>query len=165
MIQGGRDGEPAGRPRPQTSWAHARRAFAELAPDAIEQIAGRVAELLRSEAAPKLHASPDVIPPTLLSADQLARHLGLSRAWVYEHSEQLGAIRLGAGPRARLRFDLQRATDALGARVADPKPADRAPAPGAPRRGRRPPGQASAPLLPVRPLRARGVFFRRRRRS
>ncbi len=40
----------------------------------------------------------------LLSAAEVADRFGLSRDYVYEHSERLGAIRLGTGSRARLRF-------------------------------------------------------------
>ena len=43
--------------------------------------------------------------PPLLSALEVARHFGVGRKWVYEHAEELGAIRLGAGCRARMRFD------------------------------------------------------------
>lgn len=43
--------------------------------------------------------------PRLATAAELAAQLGVSRAYVYEHAERLGAIRLGRGPRARLRFD------------------------------------------------------------
>jgi hypothetical protein len=35
----------------------------------------------------------------------VARRLGISRATVYAKANQLGAIRLGSGKRARLRFD------------------------------------------------------------
>jgi len=41
----------------------------------------------------------------LLSALEVAEHFGVGRQWVYEHAEQLGAIRLGAGRRARMRFN------------------------------------------------------------
>jgi hypothetical protein len=45
----------------------------------------------------------------LVDAGELARALGVEREWVYEHSDQLGAIRLGDGPRPRLRFEVGRA--------------------------------------------------------
>jgi hypothetical protein len=35
--------------------------------------------------------------------------LGVDREWVYEHADQLGAVRLGEGPRPRLRFEVGRA--------------------------------------------------------
>ena len=41
----------------------------------------------------------------LVDAAALAAELHVSRDFVYEHSQQLGALRLGAGPKARLRFD------------------------------------------------------------
>jgi hypothetical protein len=42
----------------------------------------------------------------LVDAARVAEHLGVSRDYVYEHAAELGALRLGSGPRARLRFDL-----------------------------------------------------------
>lgn len=42
---------------------------------------------------------------TLLTAEQLAARLHTQRSWVYAHATELGAIRLGTGPRPRLRFD------------------------------------------------------------
>lgn len=41
----------------------------------------------------------------LVDAATLAVELGVSRDWVYEHAHELGALRLGSGPKARLRFD------------------------------------------------------------
>jgi hypothetical protein len=49
----------------------------------------------------------------LVDAARLGRELGVSRAWVYEHAGELGAIRLGEGSKARLRFDVERARAAL----------------------------------------------------
>jgi hypothetical protein len=49
----------------------------------------------------------------LLDASELARVLGVERDWIYEHQEQLGAIRLGTGRRPRLRFELTRALEAF----------------------------------------------------
>jgi hypothetical protein len=54
----------------------------------------------------------------LVDAQELARRLGVSRAFVYEHAHELGVIRLGRSPRARLRFDTDRALEALSARSA-----------------------------------------------
>jgi len=42
-----------------------------------------------------------------VDAKTLAELLGVTRAWVYAHAEQLHAVRLG-GPQGRLRFDLSR---------------------------------------------------------
>jgi hypothetical protein len=75
-----------------------------LEPDDVEAIARRVAELLG--------AGPQ--PVRYVDAAQLARALGVERAWAYAHAAQLGALRLG-GPRGRLRFDLERVRAALAA--------------------------------------------------
>jgi len=42
----------------------------------------------------------------LVDTAAVAHHLGTSRGYVYEHADELGARRLGTGPKARLRFDL-----------------------------------------------------------
>ena len=49
----------------------------------------------------------------LLPAD-VARRLAVHENWVYGHADQLGAIRLGDGEKARLRFDLERVARAIG---------------------------------------------------
>jgi predicted DNA-binding transcriptional regulator AlpA len=41
----------------------------------------------------------------LIDSAEVARRLGVKRSWVYRHSAELGAIRLGSGPSRRLRFD------------------------------------------------------------
>lgn len=38
--------------------------------------------------------------------------------YVYAHAAELGAMRLGSGPKARIRFDLDRARQALETRAA-----------------------------------------------
>ena len=45
----------------------------------------------------------------LVDAAALADALGVSRQYVYANAAALGAVRLGAGPRGRLRFDLNAA--------------------------------------------------------
>jgi len=145
---------PGGRGR--GGLARVRRAAAELTPEAIEQIAQRVAELLRHDQ-PEGVEEPTV-PAGLFNASQLARHLGVTRAWVYEHALELGAIRLGTGPRARLRFDPERATGVLRAHAPEPgrdsRPTPRSKAP----RGR--PRETEVPLLPINPPRTRGALLR-----
>jgi hypothetical protein len=42
----------------------------------------------------------------LVTVAELATWLQVERSYVYTHAEELGALRLGSGPRARLRFDL-----------------------------------------------------------
>jgi hypothetical protein len=73
-----------------------------------EATAARLAEIVR--AAPGSFA--------LVDARQLARDLGVSLDYVYAHATELGAMRLGTGPKARIRFDLDRARQALETRVA-----------------------------------------------
>jgi hypothetical protein len=69
-----------------------------LAPESVEAIASRTAELLRGEA----EQQPS---KRLISAAKVAETWGVDRSWVYAHARQLGARRLGAGKRPRLRFD------------------------------------------------------------
>jgi hypothetical protein len=53
----------------------------------------------------------------LVDARQLARDLDVSLDYVYAHATELGAMRLGSGPKARIRFDLDLARQALEARA------------------------------------------------
>ncbi len=69
-----------------------------------EAVAARVVERLRDEAVPPSE-------PGLVDAAALARALGVSPSYVYSRSSELGARRLGNGPKARLRFDLKRAVE------------------------------------------------------
>lgn len=139
-------------------WARVRRAAAELTPEAIEQIAHRVVELLRYGQSE--HTAGASASGRLLDASQLARRLGTTRAWVYEHANELGAVTLGDGPRPRLRFDPETAAQALKTRrrptPAAPPPAADTTHPGRPRR--RPP--SSVPLLPVHEPRTRRILSR-----
>jgi hypothetical protein len=51
----------------------------------------------------------------LATAAEVAQALGVSTSWVYANKRRLGAIRLGEGPKARLRFDLEQAKRAVRA--------------------------------------------------
>jgi len=51
--------------------------------------------------------------PRLVTAAELAQRLGVARSFVYEHRDELGAIRLGGGPKAPLRFDVETANAAM----------------------------------------------------
>jgi hypothetical protein len=145
--------------------ARVRRAAAELAPEAIEQIAQRVVALMRSDG-PALEPETQV---RLVDATQLARRLGVTRAWVYEHATELGAIAIGDGPRSRLRFDAAVAAEVLETRRRRGLPQATVTPPSAPprRRPRRQPATA-APLLPIHRRSARADVSRierSRRRS
>src|SRR5205823_629871 len=72
------------------------RAFIRLEDDQLERLADLVAE--------RLGRTPSARDP-LVDARELARLLGVSRSVVYHHAGDLGAIRIGAGERGRLRFD------------------------------------------------------------
>jgi predicted DNA-binding transcriptional regulator AlpA len=42
----------------------------------------------------------------VLKVREVSRLLGRSAPWVYEHATELGAIRMGNGPKARIGFDI-----------------------------------------------------------
>ena len=56
----------------------------------------------------------------LLTVAQVARRFQVHPSWVYANARRLGALRLGTGPRAPLRFDPRRVALA----VEDPHPSD-----------------------------------------
>lgn len=89
----------------------------------LEALAVRVADLL----AERLDATLAAPAPVLLDPKEVARRLGVSRDYVYEHCDELGVIRLGDGPRARLRFDPRRvaAYEAAGPPAPPPRRAPR----------------------------------------
>jgi hypothetical protein len=62
----------------------------------IEAVANRVADLMRMG---------QTSAPELVDTAEIARRFAVSRDFVYEHADDLGAVRLGNGPKARLRFD------------------------------------------------------------
>jgi hypothetical protein len=136
-----------------------RRVGAELTPQAIEQIARRVAQLLRS--APRENPPADDGSRPLVDAKELATLLGLTRDWVYEHAGELGAIPLGDGRRPRLRFDPVLAAERLKRQRRRPvdQPVEAVPAIEGPPRAqpRRRRNESNVPLLPVRTRTWRGV--------
>jgi hypothetical protein len=87
----------------------------------------------------------------LLTVGQLAAVLAVDESYVYEHADELGALRLGLGPRARLRFDLDEALRRLTACSASRESveADSAPVAGL-RRRRRSSSGTTVDLLPIR---------------
>src|SRR5262245_8249957 len=65
---------------------------------------------------------PDIPPrmrEALVDAQAVADYLAVDRDWVYTHAAELGARRLGAGPRARLRFSLAEVDALLSTCLAD----------------------------------------------
>jgi hypothetical protein len=51
-----------------------------------------------------------------VDARELADRLGVHPSFVYTHATELGAMRLGTGRKARIRFDVEQARQALDAR-------------------------------------------------
>lgn len=92
---------------PLSEWFEST-AQVRLAPESIEALALRITELLGAREAP--HKSH----PERISASEVARQWGIGRRWVYEHADELGAWRLGAGNRPRLRFDPDEVAERLG---------------------------------------------------
>lgn len=79
----------------------------------VEAIAQRLAQLLGDRAGEREPAGRTA-EDRLLSAEEVAERWGVERSWVYRHADRLGAIRLGDGPRPRLRFDPQLLRHHLG---------------------------------------------------
>lgn len=92
------------------------RAFS-LDPSVIEQISEQIAEAIVTRVVARLREADVSHRATgemaWLDAQEVARRLGVSREWVYEHADELGASRIGSGPRPRLRFPPQ---------ILDPRP-------------------------------------------
>ncbi len=87
-----------------------------LHPELIDAVARRFLELVR-EAGTATGADP----PDLLTVAEVAERLKMSPKWVYAHQRRLGVIKLGDGPKARLRFD-PRAVEELRQPDAGPDP-------------------------------------------
>jgi hypothetical protein len=105
----------------------------------VEAIARRVVELLERRGMQRRE---------LVDALELARRFGIERSWVYSHAIDLGAVKLGEGPKPRLRFDPEIAARVLRkvgeGSAADP-PARSGERAGQPQRGRR----SGVRLLPI----------------
>src|SRR4051794_11931755 len=65
----------------------------------VDLIAERVLELLGDRDGDEIQ---------LLTVAQVARRFQVHPSWVYANARRLGALRLGTGPRAPLRFDPRR---------------------------------------------------------
>jgi hypothetical protein len=72
----------------------------------VDAVAERVVELL-------IERDGRVSRSHLVTASKLADELGVARSFVYDHADELGAARLGDGPRPTLRFDLEQAREAF----------------------------------------------------
>jgi hypothetical protein len=80
----------------------------------VDAIARRVVELLEGGRARLGAADPGAdAQGVCLTVSQVASRYHVSRSWVYAHQRELGAMRLGQGPRARLRFDARVVAEAI----------------------------------------------------
>jgi hypothetical protein len=79
-----------------------------LSAEDVEAVARRTVELLRGERP----ATFALVDARELAADRL----GVHPSFVYAHAAELGAMRLGNGRKARIRFDVDRARQAPDAR-------------------------------------------------
>jgi hypothetical protein len=135
--------------------------IASLGEKQLEQLAELLAPRLADALAPELarliadlqDAQPQ--PDDRINAAELARRFGVSEDWVYRHADELGALRLGDGPKARLRFHVPTVVERLTSR-SNGKASQLAESPAAPRksaparRRRRRPVAPEVPLLPIR---------------
>src|SRR4029453_3385607 len=106
----------------------------------VDAVARRVVELLREEAVVSREG------PRLLTVAAVSQEFGVSTDWVYANAGRLGAIRLGSGPRARLRFDRATTADRIakvGSRAARDRSSPRGMRPRGAREG------ADGDLLPI----------------
>lgn len=78
----------------------------------VDRLARRVAELLRETPLSEGRGSRRSAD-RFLSAAQVAERWQVDREWVYAHADELGVLRLGSGPRPRLRFDPDRIAERL----------------------------------------------------
>jgi hypothetical protein len=110
-----------------------------LDPQTVEAIARRVVELLEKRGLQRRE---------MVDAAELARRFGIERSWVYSHAIELGAVKLGAGAKPRLRFDPEIAARVL--RKVDDRPAADPPARSGKRAGQPQGSEGRVELLPIR---------------
>ncbi len=84
----------------------------DLAAALVRELAAALPEPLNTELVDaiarvvvQLGSSGSTSRPELLTVAEVADRLRVNPKWVYAHQHELGPIRLGDGPRARLRFD------------------------------------------------------------
>jgi hypothetical protein len=144
-------------PRRRGLGAVARQAAVDLTPQAVEHVASRVVQLLQRQQQNQQQA-PTGEPVGMVTVAQFAAYYKLNPAWVYEHADELGATRIGSGPKARIRLDFQTAKAALREIHAGREPAR---ADARPRRSPRRPEtdlySPEAPPLESRPRRILGA--------
>jgi len=75
-----------------------------LTSEQVEALADLVADRL---------ARQPLAGAALVDVATVADYLAVERGWVYEHAHELGARRLGSGPKAPLRFSLREVDERL----------------------------------------------------
>jgi predicted DNA-binding transcriptional regulator AlpA len=119
----------------------------ERTPDdqAIRDLAEALMDVLEERG---LFSRKDEPPGRVLNVADVAKLLGRSRHWVYEHAAELGAFRFTNGPRARIGFDRDEIESWRRARQAE----RRVPPPPMRKTRRRPNGAAGpVELIPYDP--------------
>lgn len=118
-----------------------------LHPDDLTVLADLVAERVLAALAEDRRPGDE---ERLLTAAEVARRFGVSPEWVRENADRLGGLRLGDGPRPRLRFDPARVAEEVSARPLRGRSdgSDRPPERVSRRRGSRGSGKRTG-LLPV----------------
>jgi hypothetical protein len=134
-FRGGTSGDAlAVRASPRAFGGHSPN-LVHLDSESVEAVARRVVELLTGDTA-----------SGLIDAAELARRMGVSRDWIYRNRERLGAVRVGDGKRARLRFN-----PAIACSQGKRSPVEEAPAQREKPRGRpRARTGTNVDLLPIR---------------
>jgi hypothetical protein len=90
-----------------------QRALSPALRELPTEVAERIAELVVRSLGGESRRAKSPVGQGLIDANEVARILGCHRGWVYEHKDELGAIKLGGGARPRLRFSRAR-VEAIG---------------------------------------------------
>lgn len=126
---------------------------ARMHPDDLAELARLVADQLAERVLEMAPIAPDPAPASRrwLTATEVAAMLGMTRDAVYRQADTLGAVKIGSGPKARLRFELEEVTAALRACSTSGDSPTPHPPPRERSRAKRTPASGRAfPLLPVR---------------
>jgi hypothetical protein len=111
------DGSVASSSTPLGTKKTRARELPVLAHSDLETLADLIADRL---------ARQPLLTAALVDVATVARFLGVEPSFVYEHAAELGVVRLGSGPRARLRFDVEEALARLAScaviRKSEPPP-------------------------------------------
>lgn len=85
-------------------------------PTLADAIARRVVEMLHEQ-----QEQPDYRAPAIATTQELCKELRIERTYAYAHREALGARKLGDGPKARLRWDMETARAFMASRSLAPQ--------------------------------------------